>query len=347
MKVLHCIPTLQIGGIESMSIRLLSQKFKSINYRVLYFDSFNHELLNLFHCESRKQVVVLPDKHFFKKFFSLIEVLKGLSDDEVIILSTWRSLKIFFILKLLRKKNKIIVFHHRTYPAHIVDRISRKIFYKFVEFHFCDSESTCSKLPLMINRSVVRPFFLAEKCLLQRDYNRFCIMGRIHEHRNLSRALKFFYEIKILMPDAHLDIIGPDAGDLKTVKAVIDFLEINNSVSILSGINPLEILKMYKKYDFIISTPISEGMGMSIAEAMSAGVIPIVGPFGEPAQYCNKENSFLLQSYGDKDLKDVAINLFNCRSKSSLNQISLKATMITNTMEPCATSLESNLFNIL
>ena len=346
MNVLHFIPSLNIGGIESMSVRLLEQDFPSLEYKAVYFEGYSKELLEAIPTNSQRRLTVFHDKGFIARFYFLVKLIRDLPAEDVVILSTWRSLKVFFIFKLLAKNNRIVVFHHRTFPAHFIDKISRKIFYRFVKFHFCDSQATCGQLPANITKSVVRPFFKAEFGTMTRSYNRFCIVGRIHEHRNLPRALKFFSELLFLMPDVSLDIIGPDSGAMNEIKNTIDSLGISDAVKIFDGLSPFETLGIYKNYDFIISTPLSEGMGMSIAEAMSAGVIPIVGAFGEPVEYCSKGGGFIFRSYEDEDLKVMAVEIADHRSLDLLTEMSTRASMITEIIEPCAVSLESQLLEI-
>lgn len=347
MKVVHCIPSLEVGGIESMSIRLLEHKFRSFEYTAVFFDGFDEELLCQIPAKSKSQLTIFRDLNFVSRFISLWKLMRDLPSEDVVVLSTWRSLKIFFILKILQKKNRVIMFHHRTYPAHIIDRISRIITYKFIRSHFCDSDSTFVQLPHELNKSVVKPFFPAKFEFVKKSYNKFCIIGRIHEHRNLPIALKLFCKLYALVPDAHLDIIGPDAGALSDVKAVITSLGINDAVTIYNRVSPFEILMLYKRYDFVISTPLSEGMGMSVAEAMSAGVIPIVGPFGEPVDYCSNGKGFILDSYNDDDLKRMAEKIAQYKSNDLLAQMSLRSAKISYAIPPCGITLESRISEII
>ena len=347
MKVVHFVPTLSIGGIESMSLRLLQHKSRSLKYSVVYFSGFDEELLSTVPPNDRYGLTVFQQTWFVARFYCLIKLIKNLSSEDIVILSTWRSQSILFLLKLFRKKNRIVAFHHRTYPAHFLDKVSRNLFYKFVEFNFCDSQAAHDQLPENIFRTVVRPFFQAQSTKRLRFYNRFCIVGRIHEHRNLPRALKFFYELLLLMPDISLDIIGPDAGAMPEIKKSIDDLGLSDHIKIIDQLSPFEVLSVYHNYDFLISTPLSEGMGMSIAEAMSAGVIPIVGPFGEPAEYCSNGCGFILPSYEDEDLQSMAAIVATHRSSNLLSIMTSRVSVLTDTIETCPVSLESQLLKIL
>jgi glycosyltransferase involved in cell wall biosynthesis len=65
----------------------------------------------------------------------------------------------------------------------------------------------------------------------------------------------------------------------------INELDIHNNVSFKGIVAPNEINDLMKNYDFYLQTSAVEGMAMSVVQAMQNGLVCLVTPCGEIANY--------------------------------------------------------------
>jgi glycosyltransferase involved in cell wall biosynthesis len=114
----------------------------------------------------------------------------------------------------------------------------------------------------------------------------FIFWGRIHKQKRLDNALYFFSEIYTSNKDASFIIIGPDCGDLKSVRNLVSNLKLSSAVHFMGPLSFDNIKILSANASFYLQTSELEGMALSVVEAMQLGLVPIVTPVGEIKNYC-------------------------------------------------------------
>ena len=96
---------------------------------------------------------------------------------------------------------------------------------------------------------------------------------------------------------ARFIIVGPDGGDLERINAQVKRLGLMNAVCLTGGMNFDSIRRHAGSASFYLQTSLSEGMAMSVVEAMQLGLVPVVTPVGEIGNYCRDgENALVIQT---------------------------------------------------
>ena len=103
----------------------------------------------------------------------------------------------------------------------------------------------------------------------ERHSNRVLAVGRLVSQKNFSYLISEFENVK---KDWVLDIVGtgPDVEKLSGQAK-----KQNVSINLIGNLNNEELLKLYQKYKYFISTSLFEGNPKSLLEAMGSGCIVI------------------------------------------------------------------------
>jgi glycosyltransferase involved in cell wall biosynthesis len=109
--------------------------------------------------------------------------------------------------------------------------------------------------------------------------------GRIHAQKGLGRALRLFAALRSIRTDVQFFVIGPDGGDMARICGLADELGLGSSVQFLGPMDFSQIREVAECASFYLQTSELEGMAMSVVEAMQLGLVPVVTPVGEIAQY--------------------------------------------------------------
>ncbi len=91
-------------------------------------------------------------------------------------------------------------------------------------------------------------------------------------------------------------IIGPDGGELNDLVRLCRQLNLSEAVSFLGPMGIDDIPTAALDAAFYLQTSNFEGMAMSVVEAMQLGLVPVVTPVGEIANYCEQGKSAILVS---------------------------------------------------
>jgi glycosyltransferase involved in cell wall biosynthesis len=98
------------------------------------------------------------------------------------------------------------------------------------------------------------------------------------DQRNLMRkGIRPFVEAAALLPDVEFVVAGKDAGDgaMDALRAVAGL-----NVRFTGFVSDSELDDLYRRASVYVQASQHEGFGMSVAEAMLAGAIPVVTPSG-------------------------------------------------------------------
>lgn len=150
--------------------------------------------------------------------------------------------------------------------------------------------------------SIDRPYFL--------------FVGTVQPRKNIGRLVRAFRQSG-LFPDFNLVI----AGNLGW-KFEDDLSELNRSVGqdgvvFVRNVNQLELAMLYKYAYALCYTPIAEGFGIPLVEAMAAG-IPIISSTGTSLDEVTGDAALLVDPMSEDQIADAMVQLANdgCLFKS-------------------------------
>ena len=278
-KVYHIVPVNKIGGVENAA--------KSSNKLLNYY--FDFKILYLIKSKS--------DNHlsFISGTFQTINFIKNNINNNgkiIIISSLWKSVFTPLLLKILyRKKIKWVHFLHSKSFFSLVDMILSIIGIRLSDEVIADSLSTSLTRKNFTNKNIkIISFQLFKNIQLKKKKKinkkiRFMFLGRISKVKNLTLSIKI---IEILFQrgiDLTFDIYGPKEDDYDNLLSIVNGKKLNKIVKFKNELNNDKIIDIFSKYDFYLQTSKSEGMGMSVVEAMMNGLVCIVTPVGEIINY--------------------------------------------------------------
>jgi glycosyltransferase involved in cell wall biosynthesis len=135
----------------------------------------------------------------------------------------------------------------------------------------------------------------------ERYVNRILTVGRLHAQKNYSDLIKSLEGSSLI-----LDVVG-DGEELLKLKSLAERLNVN--VNFLGIVKNSDLLEMYPKYKFFVSTSLFEGNPKAILEAMSAGCIVIARDISNNSELITTNINGIL--YDDKKvvLKNLLKNL--------------------------------------
>lgn len=277
IKVLHVLPTHKIGGVELAAL-------SSLNYLDNFFD-FN--LVYIFNNESQNSLI--------GRIKGVVNTIKCLliNTPDILITSLWLSVLVGFPLKLIfKKKITWVHFVHNTRFFHLLDQLFNKIGLVKCDYVFADSQSTkafifkySSKPSYVISFLLSNGGFSKTGKSISLEEVSFIYIGRIAKQKNLELAFRVISGLKNEGYSVSFDIFGPIEMNLDDLQKIINELNINNNVEFKGVVAPNEINDLMKKYNFYLQTSAVEGMAMSVVQAMQNGLVCLVTPCGEIANY--------------------------------------------------------------
>lgn len=218
---------------------------------------------------------------------------------DLLIASLWRSCIVALLAKAARPRLKLVAFLHLAETVHLPDRVLNRLVMELAEEIWTDGESTLeARLPRRLRQKGRVISFLTER--LERATQapvapRFIFWGRLHGQKGLERALDIFARVVANHPDAKFTLIGPDMGARAALEAHSRALGVSERVRFTGPLEREEIFRRTADYSFFLQPSLTEGMAMSVVEAMQLGLIPLVAPVGEIPRYCRDgENALFL-----------------------------------------------------
>lgn len=294
-KILHLIPYDTVGGVETAA-RTVPPEWEGragvIAFRRAYL-------------VTHSPVVIFPDdwhgptvsvNHPAAHWKLLLFALKSRAD--LVVASLWRSCPTLLALKVLRPQTKTVLFLHSAVDVHVFDRwLNRAAMYVADEI-WADSMSTlAARVPSALRKRARVLSFLTQRPPSLDDASlsdqaqeipaTFVYWGRLQSEKNLEQAIEVFAAVHRMLPNARFDIIGPDRGALRGLKAKVDELNLGDAISFPGALAQEELLARARSYSFYLQTSLFEGMAMSVIEAMGLGLVPVVTPVGEIPSYCH------------------------------------------------------------
>jgi glycosyltransferase involved in cell wall biosynthesis len=287
-NIVHLIPHEGIGGVEraASTMNIFSHNGVDFHVNTIFPNNVN------------KKWWVL-----WNPFFYMVTILKILkSSPEILIVSLWKSCIVGLFIKLIDPKTKLILFLHSSMNSHFLDKYLTILTAYFSNQIWADSQDTLNNRLAKGFRSKAKVVsFICEKYPIKFENKKvsptFIFWGRIQKQKRLDNALYFFSGIYKSNKDANFIIIGPDCGDLKSVRNLVSNLKLSSAVHFMGPLTFDNIKLLSTNASFYLQTSEREGMALSVVEAMQLGLVPIVTPVGEIKNYCiNGFNAIIINN---------------------------------------------------
>ena len=141
----------------------------------------------------------------------------------------------------------------------------------------------------------------------------------------LLEALSFLIN-KYKLENLHIDFIG-EGTSLKYLSGLVDKLSLNSYVSFLGLCDREYIYSHLKDYDLLVQPSLSEGFGLTIVEALAAGIEVLVSDINGPGEIVDKTGyGYKFKSGNAEDcaikIKEIFSNpkLFESQERSELRR---------------------------
>lgn len=283
--VLHLIPYDTVAGVETAA-RSVPGRWQDVLFRRGYL-------------VRKTPVQVLQDdwhgpetsENSLRAQWQLLRFAWGARPD-LLIGSLWRVAPVLIALQWLRPRMRSVLFLHLSRDMHLLDwLLNRLAMWRATEI-WADSQTTLqARVPARWRgRGRVLSFMTAPPDLTPRadapPAPDFVFWGRLQPQKDIPRALDLFAHIHRARPDARLTIYGPERGDGARIAARIGELGLEKAVLLAGARDHADLFAEARHASFYLQTSREEGMAMSVIEAMSLGLVPVVTPVGEIGRYC-------------------------------------------------------------
>tara|TARA_B100000131_G_C18124005_1_gene613995 strand:- start:1482 stop:2615 length:1134 start_codon:yes stop_codon:yes gene_type:complete len=255
---------------------------------------------------------------FIKSFLIPFKIKKYLNEVDIIqqhqLLGSWVSL----ITKFLVNKPLIIRTGYDMYTFSIMEKKKKYITaaYKFLTFittKFCNLYTVASKSDYKLikkyfkdkEKIVLRPNWVhvnnGDKKFNNRHRNKILSVGRLVEQKNFELLIREFKNTENFLT---IDIVGkgPEKKYLSNLAN-----KLNVKINFLGNLEHEELLKLYDKYNFFVSSSVFEGNPKTILEAMGSGCIVIASDIPNHKELIENNETGILFDL----LKPNLLNTFN------------------------------------
>lgn len=209
---------------------------------------------------------------------------------EVVVFSLWKSIPALVMTRLTRPKARIVLFLHSDRPVHAADRWLTALAARLADQVWADSPGSLrGRLGEgALRRGRVISFVQHRPAPARRGAPRpaFVYWGRLTPLKRIDRAIALFARLAAGRPDARLTLIGPDAGSRAGLEAQVAALGLGGQVAFAGPLDFPAIADRAAEADFFLQLSDQEGAAMSVIEAMQLGLVPVVTPVGQMAEYC-------------------------------------------------------------
>lgn len=207
---------------------------------------------------------------------------------DVAVFSLWKSIPALVMTRLTAPDIRTVLFLHSDRPVHAADRWLTALAGRLADEIWADSPGSLAgrfgagrpgrvisfvqHRPEPAPRTAPRPAFI--------------YWGRLTPLKRIDRAIALFARIAAERPDARLILIGPDAGSQAELQAQVAALNLADRVEFAGALDFPAIVRRAAEADFFLQLSDQEGAAMSVIEAMQLGLVPVVTPVGQMAEYC-------------------------------------------------------------
>ena len=298
LKVVHLIPEDSLGGAETAAREMACGGHLGCDFHLL---AMAGELLAKDHPRFTGLGFGSPLNPL-----ALIAAVRAIlrHKPDVLISSLWKSAPAAIMAKLLRPQMKLVAFFHSAERTHGSDRLFHRAITKVADAIWGDSPATLkaasvSKLPARTISYIIDPTPPAVPD--RAPCARFVSWSRIHYHKGMDRSLELIARLAARGVDARFDIWGPDQGPRADLEWQAARLGIADRVHFHGAVARTDLAKIAADAGFLLQLSRLEGMAMVVVEAMQFGLVPVVTPVGEMANYCRDGENALLVDVAELD----------------------------------------------
>ena len=119
--------------------------------------------------------------------------------------------------------------------------------------------------------------------------NRIVVLGRFNPDKNIELALEVAKVLKSMNIKFEMNIVGnlskPYYPYFKYLEKLVKLNGLSEMVDLKTNVNINDLLSLFGKSKVLFHPTIGEPFGMCIAEAMSAGLVPVVPSFGGNTEF--------------------------------------------------------------
>jgi glycosyltransferase involved in cell wall biosynthesis len=295
-RVLHIIPADGVGGIE-IAARSCAQARAECN--LLFLTQPSPDIASP---EPQRIGYASASQPFhFAALMNVLAALRRVRPD-VVVFSLWKTFGVFLAVRVLRPRMKLVLFLHSDRAVHWADRILTRIMASLSHAVFADSAASLARLGAPANFQTRVVSYIKSRVISvpRRDPRpAFIYWGRLQQLKNLPAAIDLFAQIAASEPDAEFIVIGPDVGVKSDLQTQIARLRLERQVRFEGMRSWAEIRQLAEGARFFLQLSLQEGMAMSVVEAMQLGLVVVVTPVGEIANYCHDmQNGVIFTSRG-------------------------------------------------
>jgi glycosyltransferase involved in cell wall biosynthesis len=227
---------------------------------------------------------------------------------DVLVCSLWKSIPAGLIAKLFRPRMKLVSFLHSFERQNVGDRAFHHLLFRFAAEVWADSaasiSSTVSRFAAGRGRVISYVSDGMERTtLLPAPGPAFVGWARLHPDKRIDRAIRLISLLVERGIDARYDHWGPDQGLGPGLVSLARELGLGDRVRFHGAIEREQFPKACAGSTFLLQLSRTEGMAVSVVEAMQLGLVPVVTPVGQIATYCRDGDNALLV---DSDVLDDA-----------------------------------------
>lgn len=150
----------------------------------------------------------------------------------------------------------------------------------------------------------------------------YLFLGRFSSNKRLDLLIEVFRELAETDPRSELTIVGRDWDDTQSgIEAAIGAAGLGERVHLLTGLREDDIRRVMSSCSFFITASDYEGFGISLVEAMSAGLIPIVSPIPSFRAIVDKAGAGLVVNFAETKAAAARIAQFVADVKPGYNDL--------------------------
>lgn len=290
LKVCHLIHTTGIGGVETAVAAIREHQPAGVHYSIGAFGG------------SENGAPAVHDPDFVGSGVNspatMLRIVKWLLNERcgIVVVSLWRSVLAGALVKMLRPSTTLIVFFHNTRYTNPLDRLSHRIGLRVADAFFVDCDLTrTAMLDKRAERKQVHvvPLVLRKPTSEERHVHanddsliELVFWGRLAQQKRLDLAVELLAELnnRLTMP-VRLNLFGPDHGQIKVLMPLARRLGVDE---LMTWHGPAEwetIVEAASHATFFVQLSDFEGLGMAAIESMQLGLVPVVTPVGQIAEY--------------------------------------------------------------
>jgi glycosyltransferase involved in cell wall biosynthesis len=331
IKVVHVVPTFMQGGVQTgilYSIKELRQEF---DYKVLVIGNVDDFWLKNVPDDIRNNIIIVGSSNILLGSIKAFGVLRQIKP-QIVISSLWKSVFLTSFYKIFNPKVCLCGFFHSSSSFHFVDLLLLRIIAKVEDIAFADSEATSKFIrdKFSVKNCKVVPYYFdfsnsTRKRKLDPTLIRIAYFGILYKVKGIERAIKFCKLCKEAGIRFQFDIYG--SGEVAKYNKIIENYSLGNEVQIKYLLPLSEVRETMLQYDFLLQLSNFEGMALSVVEALSCGIIPLVTPVGEIKNYTKDGvNALWLEPEFDNNLVNLVNKLSNTIKNIEIyEQMSLSA----------------------